>query len=176
MSLFLQIYHNLDPVTDGADAITNFWQAMAAGCFVGLGLMKLFDSRKVLLIFTSAAIFSYLFALFSVVNLSLLAYTFTGFFLSVMYPAIFSLGLNSLRQYHGSATGIFCTGIAGGALVPLIIGMIADASGEYRIGALFVIFPLAYVLSIGLWAKPLIVNKTLSLNIRRRLKLYLYGH
>lgn len=163
MSLFLQTYHGLDPVTAGADAITAFWQAMAVGCFVGLGLMKLLDSAKVLLIFSAAAIISYLFALFSPLNVSLWAYTATGFFLSVMYPAIFSLGLNSLRQHHGSAAGIFCTGIAGGALVPLIVGIVADLSGDYRTGALFVILPLTYVLSIGLWAKPFIRNKTVSL-------------
>lgn len=167
MSLFLQTYHGLDPVTAGADAITAFWQAMAVGCCVGLGLMKLIDSAKVLLIFSAAAIVSYLAALFSPLDLSLWAYTATGFFLSVMYPAIFSLGLNSLRQHHGSAAGIFCTGIAGGALVPLIVGIVADVSGDYRTGALFVIFPLTYVLSIGLWAKPLIRNKTISLGAKK---------
>lgn len=166
MSSFLQTYHGLDPVTAGADAISAFWQAMAVGCVVGLGLMKLLDSRKVLLMFSAAAIASYLVALFASTVLSLWAYTATGFFLSVMYPAIFSLGLNSLRQHHGSAAGIFCTGIAGGALVPLIIGIVADVSGDYRTGALLVIFPLSYVLSIGLWAKPIVANKTVPLGAK----------
>lgn len=164
MSLLLQEHHGLDPVTGGADAISAFWQAMAVGCFVGLGLMKLFDSRWVLGVFAGAALAAYSVALWADLQQALLAYAAMGFFLSVMFPAIFSLGLNSVRNHHGSVAGIFCSGIAGGAIVPVIIGMIADVTGDYRSGALFVYVPLLYVFSIALWSKPIIVNKTIKVS------------
>ncbi len=170
ISLFLQQYHQFDPVTDGANAITSFWSAMTVGCFVGLGLMKIADSKKVLFIFTLAAIVSYLVAIFSKnqttlfgYNLTIFSYSSTGFFLSVMYPAIFSLGLNSMKKHHGTVAGILCTGIVGGALVPPMIGLIADLSGSYRAGVLFVLIPLIYIAYLSLKAKPLVANKKIKI-------------
>ena len=163
MLIFLEEYHGVDPLTVGADTMSAFWAAMAVGCLLGLALLKVIDTRKVLMIFVAGAIVSYLTALYTSTSISLLAYAASGFFLSVMFPAIMSLGLNSVREHHGSVAGILCSGIAGGAVVPVIVGFIADTSGDFRLGALFVLVPLAYMFSIGLWAKPLITNKTISL-------------
>ncbi|GAC1385329.1 MAG: hypothetical protein NVSMB45_13990 [Ginsengibacter sp.] len=77
-----------------------------------------------------------------------------------MYPIMFSLALNSVKEHHGSFAGILITGIIGGAIVPLIIGWVGDWLG-LRTGMLFLYITLGYILSIGFWAKPLISNKTL---------------
>jgi hypothetical protein len=55
-----------------------------------------------------------------------------------------------------------CSGILGGAIVPLIVGVLGDAFG-LRVGMSFVFLTLSYVLGISFWAKPLIKNKTVSL-------------
>src|SRR5690606_37598824 len=47
-SKFLQDYHGVDPATKGASVISNFWGLMTVGCVLGLLLLKLFDSRRVL--------------------------------------------------------------------------------------------------------------------------------
>ena len=47
-SKFLQLYHGADPATTGALSISRFWGLMTVGCLVGLVVLKLFDSRKVL--------------------------------------------------------------------------------------------------------------------------------
>ncbi len=70
-----------------------------------------------------------------------------------------SLGLNSVAEYHGSFAGILCTGIMGGAVVPLIIGRIGDLFG-LRAGMAFLYVTFGCVLSVGFWAKPLITNAT----------------
>jgi fucose permease len=49
----------------------------------------------------------------------------------------------------------------GGAVVPLIIGRIGDHFG-LRSGIAFLYLTFACVLSVGLWARPLIVNATVS--------------
>ncbi|WP_299974889.1 MFS transporter [uncultured Pseudoteredinibacter sp.] len=161
MSLFLQEYHHLDPITEGSAAIANFWQFMVLGCVVGLFLMKLFNARYVLAVFCLISLASYCLALWGSTQQSLLAYSAMGFFLSVMFPAIMSLALNSLDKNHGSFAGILCSGIAGGALVPVICGSITDFSESYRAGALFIIVPLLYILFVSIKAKPIIENKTL---------------
>jgi fucose permease len=78
-----------------------------------------------------------------------------------MWPTLVSLGLNSVSSHHGPLAGILCTGIMGGALIPLLIGRIGDAYG-LRTGMLLLYVTFGCVLSVGLWAKPLISNAVLG--------------
>ena len=51
-----------------------------------------------------------------------------GFFNSIMFPTTFSLATKGLGKYTGAASGIICTAIVGGALVPVVQGYVADTS------------------------------------------------
>ncbi|WP_160153198.1 MFS transporter [Microbulbifer sp. ALW1] len=164
ISLFLQRYHGLPPETIGAETVSQFWMMLTIGCLLGLLLLKLIDSRYVLLGFSSGAVLALSCALLGSSDIARIAFPATGFFLSVMWSIIFSLAMNSLAKDHGSFAGILCTGILGGAVASPIVGFIADTSGSLRMGLCFLFIPLAYIFSIGLWAKPLITNKTLSFN------------
>jgi FHS family L-fucose permease-like MFS transporter len=162
MSQFLSAYHGYDPQTTGAKAVAYFWGLMTAGGVLGLLLLKIMDSRKVLVIFTVLALICLSAALFGSAKISLIAFPWIGFFASVMYPIIFSLALNSVNEHHGSFSGIIVTGIIGGAIVPLIIGWLGDHLG-LRNGMFFLYLTMGYILSIGFWAKPIITNKTIKL-------------
>lgn len=161
ISKFLQTYHNADPATTGASVISYFWGLLTVGCFLGLLLLKFFDSRKVLIIFTTGAVIALLAALFGSGEVAIYAFPLTGFFASVMYSVIFSLALNSVPHHHGTFSGILCAGIAGGAVVPLIIGGLGELVG-LRLAMLFLLITLGYILSIGIWAKPLVNNVTVK--------------
>ncbi len=159
MVKFLQTYHGVDPATSGATVISNFWGLLTIGCLLGLVLLKLFDSRRVLMLFTAGAIASLLAALFGSLAIAVVAFPLAGFFASVMWSIIVSLALNSVPNHHGTFSGILCSGIAGGAVVPLIIGGLAEWLG-LRLAMLFVLITLGYIFSIGLWAKPIVTNET----------------
>jgi len=160
ISQFLFTYHGYDPQTTGAKAVAYFWGLMTAGGILGLVLLKIMDSRKVLILFTILALICLTTALFGSAKISLYAFPAVGFFASVMYPIIFSLALNSINEHHGSFSGILCTGIIGGAIGPLIIGWLGDHLG-LRSGMLFLYLTMGFILSIGFWAKPIITNKTI---------------
>jgi len=162
MSKFLNTYHGIDPQGQGAAAISWFWGLMTLGCLTGLVLLKLMDSKLVLKIFAISAIFALITAIFGPAEISLFAFPATGFLISVMWSIIFSLALNSEQKHHGSFSGILCSGIFGGALVPLIIGWLGDLIG-LRLAMLFLFVTLGYILSVAFWAKPIIDNKTVSL-------------
>jgi len=49
ISQFLSQYHGFDPHTTGAAAVSWFWGLMTAGCLVGMLLLKIFNSRRVLI-------------------------------------------------------------------------------------------------------------------------------
>lgn len=161
MSKFLNNYHGFNPETTGADAVSYFWGLMTVGGVLGLVLMKLFDSKLILRWFTVLAMVCVAFGLFGSGEVALWALPVSGFFLSVMYPVIVSLGLNSVARHHGSFAGILMTGIAGGAVVQVLIGGISDFS-SLKVGMMFVFVTLAYILSISFWARPLVSNKTIS--------------
>ena len=48
MSTFLEQYHGVNPQTEGAQAVSYFWGLMTAGCLVGMILLKLIDSKRLL--------------------------------------------------------------------------------------------------------------------------------
>lgn len=158
---FLVRYHNMDPEGAAVDAVGYFWGLLTIGCFLGLILLKLFDCRKVLKWFTTAAIVSLTVALLGNKDMAFYGFIMVGFFLSVMWSIVFSLALNSVAKHHGSFSGILCTGIIGGAIIPPIVGGLGDLFG-LRIGLMFNYVTLAFILSIGFWAKPLIDNETMS--------------
>ena len=161
MSQFLSTYHHFSPTQQGAHAVGLFWGLMSIGCLLGLALLKLFDSKAVLAGFTVLAVVFVGLALFGPANVALFAFPATGFFLSVMYSIIFSLALNSMSRHHGAFSGILCTGILGGAVVPLLVGALGDRFG-LRIAMLTVFVTLGFILSVTWWARPLIRNETVS--------------
>lgn len=160
MSQFLYQYHHYNPKITGADAVSYFWLLMMFGGILGLFLLKLMDSRKLLILFTIPAMICLTLGLFAGAKVSLYAFPATGFFMSVMYPIIFSLALSSVSEDHGSFAGILVTGIIGGAVVQLLIGFLSDYIG-LRNGMMFLYLTFGYMLSIGFWAKPLVTNKTI---------------
>jgi fucose permease len=162
MSQFLSTYHGLSPTVEGAHAVAMFWGLMSVGCLLGLLLLRLLDSRVVLAMFSVAAIACIALALFGPARVAAQAFPACGFFLSVMFSIVFSLALNSLPRHHGAFSGILCTGILGGALVPLLVGVLGDWLGLRA--ALTVLFAtVGYILSVSLWARPLVTNETVKL-------------
>jgi len=162
MSKFLSQYHGYDPHTTGAAAVSWFWGLLTAGCFIGMLLLKIFDSRYVLRGTCIGALICLTAAVFGPPRISLIAFPAIGLFASVMWPILVSLGLNSVVEHHGSLGGILSSAIMGGAVVPLIIGRIGDHFG-LRSGMAFLYLTFGCVLSVGFWAKPIISNAVISL-------------
>lgn len=161
ISEFLRTYHGLRPEVEGAKTVGLFWGLMTVGCVLGLALLKVMDSKLVLRIFTIASLLILAATLFGPVGLALFGFPALGFCLSVMYAIIFSLALNSVSRSHGSFAGILCTGIAGGAIVSLLVGKLKDLMG-LQAGMTVLFITLAYILSISFWAKPIISNATIT--------------
>jgi fucose permease len=159
MPTFLVKYHQYSDVVSAHDA-AYFWGLMTIGGIIGLFLLKIMDSRKLLVSFSIPAIICLTLCLFGTAQISFYAFPVVGFFMSVMYPIIFSLALSSVDEHHGSFAGILVTGIIGGAVVQLLIGGLGNLFG-LRAAMMFIYITMGYILSIGFWAKPLITNKTI---------------
>ena len=162
ISQFLQTYHGLDPRTVGANTVSAFWGLLTAGCAAGLVLLKLLDSRYVLMTAAAGAVIALSAALFGSAGVALVAFPLVGFCASVMWSIIFALALNSATEHHGSFSGILCTAVVGGAVTPLLVGWQGDLVG-LRQAMLLLFVPLGYIFAIGFWARPLVTNATIAL-------------
>jgi fucose permease len=129
-------------------------------------LLKIFDSRKVLIGTSVCALCCLSAALFGPARVAVIAFPAVGLFASVMWPIVVSLALNSVTEFHGSFSGILGTGIIGGAIVPVIIGRIGDAIG-LRSGMAFLYVTFGFVFSVGFWASPIVNNVRMNLKEAR---------
>lgn len=167
ISQFLLQYHDLNPKTIGANTVAYFWAMLTVGCLLGLLLLKFIDSRRLLIMASFVTIVFLVLALTSTTNIALIAFPLIGFFISVMWSIIFSLALNSVKDNHGVLSGVLCTGIAGGAIFPFIVGWIGELS-SLKTGLFFLIIPLLFILSIGYWSNPIVNNKTIRLKKQQK--------
>ena len=73
-----------------------------------------------------------------------------GLFNSIMFPSIFTLGIDGLGPLTGEGSGILVCAIVGGAIIPELQGIIADRIGIHHAFVLPVLCYL-YILYFALW-------------------------
>lgn len=159
MAVYLQQVHQLDAASVGASAVSQFWLNMTIGCVLGLGLLKLFDCRFIIVLFSLASIALLLLAISGDARLALWCFPLLGGSLSVMWSIIFALALNSVPAQHGAVAGVLCSGIIGGAFASPLLGLLAEQLDSMQWALLLLLLPLGYILSVGFWARPLVNNQ-----------------
>ena len=136
---------------------------MTIGTLAGLVLIKLFDSKKLLIFLSCLSILILSFGLFGGKWIAVIAISSLGLSISSMWSIIIALALNSFEKNHGTVSGIMMTGIAGGAIYPFIIGFIGDFYG-LKLGLFTLYISLSYILFLGWISKPKVLNKKVNLN------------
>ena len=113
-----------------AGYLSIYWGGAMVGRFIGAGLMNKIAPNKYLAFNASMAVGLLLLAIAAnggaVTQWALLL---IGFFNSIMFPTIFSLGTKGLSKFTGAASGIISTAIVGGALIPVLQGLVIDNVG-----------------------------------------------
>ncbi|MGK6321436.1 sugar MFS transporter, partial [Sphingomonas sp. DT-204] len=125
------------------------WGGMMVGRFVGSFVMRRVDAGLVLAAASAAAFVVMLIATFASGPPAMWALISVGLFHSIMFPTIFTLGINGLGPLTEEGSGLLIMAIAGGALV-VVQGWLADAYGLQTSFLLTAACEL-YVLFYGLW-------------------------
>ena len=134
-------------VQDAGKYVSFYWGGAMIGRFVGVALMQKIQSSRLLAFNALAAVLLILTAIFARGDLAMWSLLAVGLCNSIMFPTIFSLALNGLDSHTGQGSGILCAAIVGGAIIPLVQGMIADNVGLQM--ALFL--PVSCYLYIGFY-------------------------
>ena len=99
------------------------------GRFIGTVILAKYNPGKVLGAYAMTAVALITISFFSTGVVSMWSLLLIGFCNSLMFPAIFTLSIKGLGKHTDQASGLLCTAIVGGAILPLLFGTVADVTG-----------------------------------------------
>jgi FHS family L-fucose permease-like MFS transporter len=117
------------PESQAAHYVAYFWGGAMVGRFVGAFAMRYIADGKALAFNAVIAAVLLVVTVFSSGTLAMWSVLAIGLFNSIMFPTIFSLALKGLGRHTSQGSGILCLGIVGGALLPVVQGVLADTIG-----------------------------------------------
>jgi FHS family L-fucose permease-like MFS transporter len=130
--------------------------AMLLGRFISTPLMKYVSASKLLGVYGAANVLLMVIAVTQPGMLGAWAIVGGSFFLSIMFPTIFALGLKGLGENTKLGGSMLVMAIVGGAIFPLILGWISKSTGSMALGYLVPLVCFAGVSLYGFCA-PLIL-------------------
>jgi FHS family L-fucose permease-like MFS transporter len=135
--------------TAAGNQVAFYWGAAMVGRFAGAYLLNKISPAKLLAINAVGAIALVLISINTTGAVAMWSLLAVGLMNSLMYPTIFTLAVAGLGRHTEEGSGLLCTAIVGGALVPLLFGAIADYSG-LRLALLLPVLCYAYIMWYGL--------------------------
>ncbi|HXP09219.1 MAG TPA: glucose/galactose MFS transporter, partial [Acidobacteriaceae bacterium] len=125
-----------------AGLVSLYWFGAMIGRFIGAAVLQKLSTRTVL---GTVAVVACLLVLTSMASrgwLAMVTIILVGLFNSVMFPSIFSLGIEGLGPLTGKGSGLLVMAIVGGAIIPVAEGALADHIGIHHA---FILPALCYV-------------------------------
>jgi MFS transporter, FHS family, L-fucose permease len=131
---FMVNYFNL-PSLGGLDEesaghlLTYYWGGAMVGRFIGAGLLRVIKPWKILTFNSAVTIALVVTSILTSGTIAMWSLILVGLFNSVMFATIFTLAVDNLGKHTNQGSGILCTAIVGGAVIPLMQGLVADSIG-----------------------------------------------
>ena len=143
---------NIGNVTEVAAAgfVAYYWGGAMVGRFIGSAILQKVETRIVLGIAAASACTLVIISMLTEGHLAMWSIILVGFFNSVMFPSIFTLGIAKLGPLTGDGSGMLIMAIVGGAIVPVVQGALADQIGIHHaffIPALCYVYILYYAVN-----------------------------
>ena len=145
------------------------WYAGAAGAafmlgrFAGTALMQFISPNKLLMLYAVISVVLNLVAIFAQGMIPVYALIGIAFFMSIMFPTIFSMGITGLGKDTKLGSSLIVMSIVGGAFLPLGLGYISDITGNIQYGYIvpLICFLVVFIFGWKKW-KPSLVEKPIS--------------
>ena len=138
----------LDPEAAG-HRVSLYWGAAMVGRFMGAALLNKISPAKLLAFNGVAAAALVLISINSSGEVAMWSLLAVGLMNSIMWPVIFPLALSGLGRHTEEGSGLLCTAVVGGALVPMLFGVVADHNG-LRVALLLPVLCYLYIVWYGL--------------------------
>lgn len=124
--------------------------AFLLGRIIGTFLMKFIKAERLLVIYAIICVLLSALAMFASGNLALISVTGIAFFMSIMFPTIFSFGIKDLGADTKIGSSLIIMSIVGGAILPPVMGYISDVTHDIQIGYIVPLICFVVVLLFGI--------------------------
>jgi MFS transporter, FHS family, L-fucose permease len=141
---------NMDEKTAAEYLGLGYGMAFLIGRFAGTFLMKYFKSEQLLAFYALMGILFSAVAILASGMVVVYALIAISFFMSIMFPTIFSLGIKDLGSDTKLGSSLIVMSIVGGAILPPLLGIISDRTGSIQNGYIVPMLCFAVVLWFGL--------------------------
>jgi len=115
-----------------ASFVAFYWGGAMVGRFIGSGLLQKMKTGHLLGICAVCAAALVATSMLTSGHMAMYSIILVGFFNSIMFPSIFTLGVAELGPLTGDGSGIMIMAIVGGAIIPVAQGAIADKIGIHH--------------------------------------------
>jgi MFS transporter, FHS family, L-fucose permease len=134
------------PEVEAGKYVSFYWGGAMVGRFIGAAVMRKIKPGYVLAFNAVMASVLVVISMLTFGDVAMWAILLVGLFNSIMFPTIFTLAIAGLGKHTGKGSGILCMAIVGGAVIPLLQGVLADGIGIHHAFILPVIcyFFIAY--------------------------------
>jgi FHS family L-fucose permease-like MFS transporter len=113
--------------TEAAKYVSMYWGGAMVGRFIGSALLQFVRSSRLLACNAAIATLLCVTGFLMTGSIAMWAVLAVGLFNSVMFPNIFTLGIRNLGHMTGRGSSLLIMAIVGGAIVPVLMGRMADA-------------------------------------------------
>jgi FHS family L-fucose permease-like MFS transporter len=117
---------------DAGKFVSFYWGGAMVGRFLGSYLQTKIKPNLYLAFNAFVAASLVIISMLTFGQVAMWSILAVGFFNSIMFPTIFTLAIDGLGKHTGQASGILCTAIVGGAILPVIQGHFADTIGIHH--------------------------------------------
>jgi len=114
---------------DAGKYVSFYWGGAMVGRFIGAILLQRMRPNAVLATCSIISIALILISTNSSGPIAMYSIIAVGLFNSIMFANIFTMSMDGLGKFTGEGSGILCMAIVGGAVVPMLTGVLADAAG-----------------------------------------------
>ena len=130
-----------------------YWGGAMVGRFIGSYFLRLFSPGKILAFNATGSILLIIISALSSGEVAAYSLLAVGLMNSIMFPTIFSLACEKLGPRAADGSGIINVAIFGGAVVPLLFGVLADTSGSLAFALILPIICYAIIAGFGIFAR-----------------------
>lgn len=151
LSLFILYVTQSANITEiqAADYLSIGGLAFLVGRFLGTALMRFIQPRKLLTAYALICVALCIVAILGHGTITIYTLIAICFFMSIMFPTIFSLGIDALGKDTEMASSLIVMSIVGGAVLPRFFGLISDRTGNIQNGYIVPLIAFAVVAYFG---------------------------
>lgn len=151
LSLFILYVTQSANITEiqAADYLSIGGLAFLIGRFLGTAFMRFIQPKKLLTAYALICVGLCVMAIVGHGTITIYTLIAICFFMSIMFPTIFSLGIDSLGKDTEMASSLIVMSIVGGAVLPRFFGLISDSTGNIQNGYIVPLIAFAVVAYFG---------------------------